>query len=131
MSHENCSHRLAAPLTRKEFLKLTGMSLGALALGTLLTDSFAADAPLVMPLNLLPRLPPLSAKAKHVIHIFAGGAPSHLDTFDAKPSMERFRDQTVGGMSGVIWPSPFKFEACGKGGVQISELFPHLRKVAD
>ena len=131
MSNENCSHRLAAPLTRKEFLKLTGMSLGALALGTLLTDTFAADAPLVMPLNLLPRLPPLPAKAKHVIHIFAGGAPSHLDTFDAKPSMERFRDQTVGGMSGVIWPSPFKFEACGKGGVQISELFPHLRTVAD
>jgi len=131
MSHENCSNRLAAPLTRKEFLKLTGMSMGALALGTLLTDVFAADAPAVMPLNLLPRVPPLPAKAKHVIHIFAGGAPSHLDTFDYKPSMDRFRDQTVGGLSGVIWPSPFKFEACGKGGVQISELFPNLRTVAD
>ncbi len=132
MSHENCSNRLDAPLTRKEFLRMTGLSMGALALGTLLTDVLAADAPpTAMPLNLLPRLPPLPAKAKHVIHIFAGGAPSHLDTFDAKPDMARFRDQTVNGLSGVIWPSPFKFEACGKGGVQISELFPHLQTVAD
>ena len=132
MSHENCSHRLAAPLSRKDFLKLTGMSLGTLALGTMFADSLlAADAPTVMPLNLLPRDPPLPAKAKHVIHIFAGGAPSHLDTFDYKPSMDRFRDKTVNGLSGVIWPSPFTFEACGRGGVQISELFPNLRTVAD
>ncbi len=131
MSHENCSHRLAAPLTRKEFLKLTGMSLGALALGTIFTDTLAAEAPPVMPLDLLPRNPPLPAKAKHVIHIFAGGAPSHLDTFDYKPSMDRYRDHTVGGLSGVIWPTPFKFEPCGRGGVQISEIFPHLRTVAD
>src|SRR5471030_3163387 len=124
MSHENCSHRLPPPLSRKEFLRLTGLSLGSLALGTMLSDTFAATAPVAAPvpspLNLLPRTPPLPAKAKHVIHIFAGGAPSHLDTFDAKPGMANFSGKTVSGLAGVVWPSPFKFAPSGKGGVQIS-----------
>jgi hypothetical protein len=82
-----CSHQLPLATTRREFLQRSGMSLGALALGTLFTDeAWAASA-------LAPRKPPLPCKAKHVIHIFAGGAPSHLDTFDYKPTLEKFRDQ--------------------------------------
>jgi uncharacterized protein (DUF1501 family) len=65
------------------------MSLGALALGTLLTDEARAASALA------PRKPPLPCRAKQVIHIFAGGAASHLDTFDYKPTLEKFRDQTA------------------------------------
>jgi len=135
MAHENCSHCLPTPISRLEFLRLTGLSLGSLALGTMLPEMFGATNPVAAPgqppLNLLSRRPPLPAKAKHVIHIFAGGAPSHLDTFDAKPQMAAFNGKTVNGLGGVIWQSPFKFQACGKGGVQISEIFPHLQTVAD
>ena len=120
-----CSNQLPAAATRREFLQRTGMSLGALALGTLFTDEARAASALA------PRKPPLPCKAKHVIHIFAGGAPSHLDTFDYKPTLEKFRDQTAAGFSGVLWPSPFKFQRSGKSGLEISELFPHLQKVAD
>jgi len=31
---------------------------------------------------LAPKKAPLPAMAKHVIHIFAGGGPSHVDTWD-------------------------------------------------
>jgi hypothetical protein len=122
-----CSHQLPLATTRREFLQRTGMSLGALALalGMLFTDEARAASALA------PRKPPLPCKAKHVIHIFAGGAPPHLDTFDYKPNLEKFRDQTAAGFSGVLWPSPFKFQRGGNSGLEISELFPHLQKVAD
>ena len=32
-----------------------------------------------------PKVPPLPAKAKNVIFLFMGGAPSHIDLFDNKP----------------------------------------------
>mgnify|MGYP002150614147 CR=1 FL=1 len=74
---------------------------------------------------------PLPAKARHVIHIFAGGAPSHLDTLDPKPALEKYRDQSLPGQSGVGFPSPFKFPKCGRSGLEISEIFPRLGTVAD
>jgi hypothetical protein len=75
------------------------------------------------------KTPPLPAKAKAVIHIFAGGAPSHVDTFVPTPGLEKFRDLAIGG--GVGFPSPFKFPKCGKSGLEISEIFPKLGEVAD
>lgn len=120
-----CHNQLPAATSRREFLQRTGMSLGALALGTLFSDEAQAATALAA------RKPSLPSKAKHVIHIFAGGAPSHIDTFDYKPTLEKFRDQTAAGFSGVLWPSPFPFQRCGKSGLEISDLFPHLQKVAD
>ncbi len=120
-----CSTQLPVASNRREFLQQLGMGLGSLALGTLLeSPASAAD-------GLTPKKPPLPCRAKHVIHIFAGGAPSQIDTFDFKPSLEKYRNQTAPGFSGVLWPSPFKFQQCGKAGLAISELFPHLQKVAD
>src|SRR5207253_4704421 len=49
-----------------------------------------------------------AAKAKHVIHVFAGGGPSHVDTFDPKPALAKFDGQTLPGMNGLAYPSPFK-----------------------
>ena len=79
-------------LTRRQFLRRCGMGMGALGLANLLSDvgfvnSARADG-FVSPL--LPKAPPLSAKAKHVIHIFANGGPSHIDTFDPKPALDKY-----------------------------------------
>src|SRR5689334_15121221 len=74
--------------TRRQFLSRTGMGLGALALAGILDPRalVAADTkPVVGPLT--PRAPQFPAKAKAVIHIFAQGAPSHLDTWDPKPML--------------------------------------------
>ncbi|MEK0446125.1 MAG: hypothetical protein RLZZ399_1446 [Verrucomicrobiota bacterium] len=120
-----CLNRLPLATTRREFLQRTGMSLGALALGTMVTDEARAAGALAA------RQPPLPCKAKRVIHIFAGGAPSQIDTFDSKPTLEKFRGQTASGFGGVLWPSPFAFHRSGQSGLEISELFPHLQKVAD
>jgi hypothetical protein len=112
--------------SRRDFLMRSALGIGGLALATLFADEARADGGL-----LLAKTPPLPAKAKHVIHIFASGAPSHLDTFDPKPGMAAHRGQTVAGSTGVIFPSPFGFKKCGKSGLEISDAFPQLQNVAD
>lgn len=122
----NCGRSLSIA-SRREFLQRTGLGLGGLALSCLLQESGRAEE---TP-SLAARKPPLPSKARHVIHIFAGGAPSHLDTLDPKPELAKYRDLSVPGDSGVGFPSPFQFPKCGQSGLELSEIFPRLGTVAD
>lgn len=127
----NPSAQPVGRFNRREAMRRAGLGMGLLAGSTLLADLLGgaqvwADTP-----NLDPRTPPLPSKARAVIHLFAGGAPSHLDTFDPKPALEKVRDTAIPGHSGVAFPSPFKFPQCGKSGLPISEIFPQLGQVAD
>ena len=131
MQTPNCSSSLPTPNSRREFLRQTGLGMGSLAFGTMVADYLVADARGEIVANLKPRKAPLPAKAKHVIHIFAGGAPSHLDTFDPKPKMKELADMSASGMGGVLFPTPFEFKKCGKSGLEISEIFPKLQEQAD
>ena len=130
METPNCSNSLPTPNSRREFLRQTGMGMGTIAFGTMVADYLVADARAEVA-SLKPRKAPLPAKAKHVIHIFAGGAPSHLDTFDPKPKMKELADMSASGMGGVLFPSPFEFKKSGKSGLEIIEIFPKLQGVAD
>ena len=51
---------------------------------------------------LAPKLPPLPAKAKVVVHIFAQGAPSHVDTWDPKPMLAKYDGQAIPGSNGGV-----------------------------
>jgi hypothetical protein len=76
------------------------------------------------------------ARAKRAIFLFMNGGPSHVDTFDPKPALERYAGQKPTGKlfipakSGFA-PSPFRFQPHGKSGVVMSELFPYLAGCAD
>ena len=120
-------------LTRRQFLQRAGMGFGALSLATLLGEGlFTSTAHAVeAEANLLPKTPPLPAKAKHVVHIFAQGAPSHLDTWDYKPALAKMDGKEIPGMGGVAMASPFKFSKKGKSGIEVSEVFPHLGEQVD
>jgi len=80
-------------LTRREFLCRCGMGMGALSLASLfgnlgfLNSVGAAEA---FNSPLAPRQPHFAAKAKRIIHIFANGGPSHVDTFDPKPALDKY-----------------------------------------
>ena len=120
--------------TRRQFLRRFGMGMGALSLASLLGPELllSENARAAEDLSsLTPRLPPLPAKAKRVVHIFAQGAPSHIDTFDPKPALAKYDGQPIPGMGGVAMQSPFKFEKRGKSGIEISEVFPHIGEHAD
>lgn len=121
-------------LTRRQFLNRIGLGLGGLALATMINprELLGADArPIQLAANnpLAPRPPHFPAKAKAVIHIFAQGAPSHVDTWDYKPMLAKMNDQTLG--DGVAMASPFKFAKYGKSGLDVSEVFAKTAAHAD
>ena len=57
-------------------------------------------APVEQTATLLPRQPHFPAKAKHVVHIFAQGAPSHVDTWDPKPALAQYDGKSIPGHDG-------------------------------
>src|SRR5688572_6786316 len=129
-------------MTRRDVLRRTGMGMGAMSLAMLLSENMlggsTASAAEFVPARapaprspLVTRKPHFPAKAKRVIHIFAGGGPSHVDTFDPKPALAKYEDQTLPGLRGLAYPSPFKFTKHGKSGLEISELFENLGSCAD
>ena len=120
-------------INRRQFLQRFGMGFGALGLAGLLNQDFFTGAARAdtdfSPLS--PKNPPFPAKAKRVIHIFAQGAPSQVDTWDPKPALAQYAGKTLPDMNGVAMPSPFKFTRMGRSGIEVSEVFPEIGKHVD
>ncbi len=128
------SHALR--LTRRQLLGRTGLTLGAFALGSLLSEESPASE------NSLPRthFPP---RARHVIYLHMIGAPSQLDLFDHKPELARWdnrpcpeefiRGRRFAFLRGhpSLSASRFRFARHGQSGQVFSELLPNLAGVAD
>jgi len=122
--------------SRRQLLKRAGMGIGALALSDLLSaESARADSQSLGPLA--PKAPHFPAKAQRVIHLFMNGGPSHLDTFDRKPLLEKYHGQPLPASqrterkTGAAFASPFQFQRYGQSGLEISELFPNVARSAD
>jgi hypothetical protein len=125
-------------MSRRELLARSGVGFGLLGLAGVLGDAgFTQGAgPAIDPLA--PKKPPFPAKAKRVIHVFANGGASQVDTFDPKPALEKYVGKTLPMQNlkterktGASLPSPFKFKKRGKSGIEISELFEETAKHAD
>jgi hypothetical protein len=100
------SHRFCDGLSRRSFLRIGGLGLGAGALS--LADVFRAEAH-----------SPSPRRHKSVIHIFLGGGPPHQDMWEIKteaPSEIR---------------GEFKPIATNVPGIQIGEVFPRIASVMD
>lgn len=113
-------------LTRRDFLCRCGMGMGALGLATLFGGAEAVvasgEAGSVSPL--LPKAPQFPGKARHIIHIFANGGPSHVDTFDPKPALAKYAGKPLPmenlkteRKTGAAFPSPYTFRKCGQSGI--------------
>lgn len=125
-------------LTRREFLNRCGMGMGALGLTGLLGSSLtnSADAAeMISPL--VPKQPHFPPKAKRVIHIFANGGPSHVDTFDPKPALAKYHGKEIPiqlrteRKTGSAFKSPYSFKKYGQSGIEVSELFPNVARSID
>ena len=114
MHHKPNLEHLA--LTRRDFLCRCGMGMGAVSFASLfggfnLAGSAHASEGLTNPLA--PKQPQFPAKAKRVIHIFANGGPSHVDTFDPKPALAKYAGKPLPienlrteRKTGAAFPSP-------------------------
>lgn len=126
--------------TRRQFLSRTGTGFGLLSLAHLLGPDLVSNSQAANNLSpLAPKKPHFEPKAKRVIHIFAQGAPSHIDTWDPKPGLRQFdpdRGTTVNAkplpdIGGVAFSSPVDYEPTGQSGLEIAEIWPELAKHAD
>jgi hypothetical protein len=121
-------------LTRRQFLSRVGMGLGALSLANIIDPAnlVAAQAggAKIAAGPLSPRPSHFPGKAKAVIHIFASGAPSHIDTWDPKPALTKMNGKTINGQE-VALGSPFTFSKHGQSGLEVSEVFAKTAAFAD
>lgn len=138
MIEPNCrdlEHRLEdSVFTRRQFLNRLGMGFGALSLTSLVGMGIlsppGANAEGFSPFA--PKTPPLPARAKRVLHIFAAGAPSHIDTWDPKPTLAKLNEKPMPeDQNGTVFASPFKFKPMGQSGTEVSEVFPLLGEHVD
>jgi Protein of unknown function (DUF1501) len=119
--------------SRRQLLRHTALGFGSLALSSLLAeDSPAFDAQSPHPAHHKPR-------AKRVIFLFMKGGPSHIDTFEPKPLLDRDhgkpypfkRPRVTFAQTGTLLRSPWKFQKYGQNGIEVSELFPNVAKCVD
>src|SRR5205823_8059628 len=95
-------------------------------------------------LNPLAAKPPhFPARAKHVIFLFMQGGPSHIDTFDPKPILNKLHGQPLPPslikglqlqftkMDALCLGSPQTFSRCGRSGIEMADTYPHLQTCAD
>jgi Protein of unknown function (DUF1501) len=130
------THRPAnRPMTRRDALKTMGCGFGYLSLASLVGSSLArAESAPDRASWMITDKP----KAKHVIFLFMNGGLSQIDSFDYKPTLERYHGQPMPGgalaherKTGNLMKSPFQFKKYGQSGIEVSEIFPHLGECVD
>jgi hypothetical protein len=125
---------------RREFLQQAGGGFGALALGWMLNQDAKASHDAVNPLA--PRPAHFPAKAQNVIYLFMHGGPSHLETFDPRPDLQRLAGQPLPPSFGPVatrrkvatnplLATKRTFRKCGQSGIEISDFLPDLYECAD
>ena len=117
------------------------MGMGAVGFSSLMaqTGVLGPEARAAESVNpLAPKAPQFAARAKRVIHIFLNGGPSHVDTFDPKPALEKYANKALpsGNLpterkTGAAFPSPFAFRKYGGSGIEVSDLFPRVAESID
>src|SRR3954449_12694957 len=126
---------------RREFLTDCFCGVGSLAFASMIAEQQVRAAN-YNPLAPKPPHVPERAKAKAVIFVYMAGGPSHLETFDPKPLLNKldgqkrpaeFGDvkyQNVNSQSRLLG-SKQTFKKYGKAGIEVSDLFPHQAEIVD
>src|SRR6202011_979130 len=129
---------------RREFLTDAFGGFGALAVGAMLQQE-ALRAGAINPASmnpLAPKPPHMPAKAKAVIFLFMSGGPSHIETYDPKPLLNKLSGQKRPAEFGEakyqfitgeahLLGTKRTFKKYGKSGIEVSDLLPHTAECID
>ncbi len=136
----------ALGVNRRAFLSQSAYGLGGLAFALLQDKLLAAGAGLEAPAGWRGALkqPHFPVKAKRVIFLCMAGGPSQFETFDWKPELKALDGKpfpesfTQGQQLAQLQNAELKargsftaFNKHGRGGVEVSELFPRIAGIAD
>ncbi len=145
------SDSVLRPITRRHFYAHCGVGLGRIALASLIApgasrrahgeSELAAVRRVEEPTR--PRGTHFAPRAKRVIFLFMGGAPSQLDLFDPKPKLRELAGKplppsVIRGQryafiqpDAAVLPPAFEFARHGESGVEISKVLPHTARIVD
>jgi hypothetical protein len=127
--------------TRRHFLDNVLGGMGSAAVASLLAAEGRTATTALNPMA--PKAPHFAPRAKNVIFLFMGGAPSQIDLFDPKPELEKWNGQQLPESiaknlqlafiqpTAKVLASRRKFKPCGNSGIEISEWLPHISEIAD
>jgi hypothetical protein len=143
-------------LTRRALFGRGAMGLGSAALASLLmrdgatpvsaAESASGPKPTGGRFGGLPGVPHFVPKAKRVIYLLQNGAPTHVDLYDHKPQMEKWRGtqipddiqkgqrlstMTQGQTARPVLPAITKFEKHGESGATVCDFLPNIASIAD
>jgi len=137
-------------LMRRQFLTTASSGLGGAALASVMSQdrALASDAAprsaAAVRSPLEEQQPHFAPRAKHCIFLFMAGAPSQLDLFDYKPTLNRLHGQSLPASltegvrfafiqkeTATLMGSPYRFRPHGNSGLHFSELLPNIAKSAD
>jgi hypothetical protein len=132
-------------IRRRNFLMQASGGLGAIALTSMLAedvfgDAFGADNNPAD--HMAQKNPHHKPRANSVIWLFMEGGPSHLDTFDPKPALDRLAGKpmpesfgrpltAMGTASNTIMPTKRTFKQYGQSGIPVSDWLPNIAEHAD
>ena len=122
--------------SRRSALQSTSAGFGYLAFSALSTmaaqkKTASASAPEAPVSPLAPKPSHFQGKAKRVIFLCMRGAPSHVDTFDYKPILNRDSGKTGERPGSKLLGSKWDFQQHGQSGQWISDLYPNVARHAD
>jgi hypothetical protein len=137
-SHSSCVQQ-ASMAARRQWLRSTALGFGYLAFQSLLESVQAEELAWSASNPLAPKAPHFPPRAKRIVFLFMKGGPSHVDTFDPKPLLQRDDGKpppfelprVVFAPQGNLLKSPWRFHQYGESGLSVSELFPHVAQHAD
>ncbi|MEC8556880.1 MAG: DUF1501 domain-containing protein [Planctomycetota bacterium] len=126
-------HSCQQQVTRRKLLQTCSSGFGLVALSGLLERHAVASEVKT------DRWLRYTSKAKNVILCYMSGGVSQVDSFDPKPKLKELHgkpmpvkvERTQFNRNGQVFASPFKFEKHGEGGLEVSEIFPHLASCSD
>lgn len=144
----------ANEMTRRTLFSKSSMGIGTAALATLLGNdqskaseqSKANDqsktSATQLGLSDLPHHPP---KAKNVIYLLMNGGPPHIDMFDYKPELEKYRGKEIPesvhrnqrvstmtqGAAKLALPAFTGFKQHGESGAWVCDFLPHTAGIVD
>lgn len=131
-------------LSRRQLFGKAANGLGTVALMAMLQQEAAAQSQ--TRIGGLQGVPHFTPKAKRVIVLWQGGAPSQIDLFDYKPGLEKHRleelpdsvrktsrlsTMTSGQKQFPVLPAIQPFKQYGQAGMWLSELIPHIGSISD
>lgn len=113
-------------LSRRAMLRSATCGIGYLAFAGMTQQSAAHESNPLAPKE--PHHPP---RAKHIIFCHMRGGPSHMETFEHKPELNKRSGQKGKSKNRQLTGTKWKWKQRGKSGLWVSDLIPHMAGEAD